>query len=86
MAETCCLFFFTSGRGTWDAEPFELDGSRTFLDRVSLEYKEWRNQFPPRRRTVKQTENAPENPVTGCSVQFVTGRPVVAVVGKLSRV
>jgi hypothetical protein len=48
---------------TGDAEPLELDSTRTFLGRVSLEYKEWWNQFPRGRRTVKQIEGAPKNPV-----------------------
>ena len=71
---------------TWDAEPLELDSTRTFLGRVSLEYREWWNQFPLRRRTVKQIEDAPKNPVTGRLVQFLPRRTVVAVVGKLPRV
>ena len=45
-------------------------------------------QFPLRGRTVKQFEHAPKNAVTTkrCFVEFVSGRPIVAVVGKLSRV
>ena len=51
-------------------------------------YKEWRNQFSLRGRTVKQIEHASKNPVTaqGRFVQFVPRRTVVAVVGKLARV
>jgi hypothetical protein len=56
---------------TWDAEPLELDSTRTFLGRV---YKEWWNQFPLRRRTVKQIEDAPKDSFTGRFVQFVPCR------------